>query len=503
MGSWNLADAQTSVDNFIKASPLDQIEVKPWKREMQLSELTEKRCREIYAAHLYVDLYGIENTLKTGATDDDQKAMLQAMHAYMRVAIEAVESKVDGLKVQFQGSRLHAIFFRPYDDEAAICNNAVAALCYLRLFIWNHFAAKFPQYKGLDVFAGLDYGPALVTGLGSNDDRAVLFIGDAANRPAKVLGDDKPRKLALEPGALPHLKDGKLSTFVDSTAKSLNVDDEEAVLEALKLPTDVADLGKKLDACLESYTVDSMTVRKLTADIDWDNLGPTNSRKTEAANLFADLSGFTPFVEGRLGDEAKQKEAVQILHVLRDEFCRVAMLYGYERVAYQGDRLQAFRRNDRGTGSDAVEAAVAMRESLTAVVHEKLPASKGLHVAVGVASGEILLSRLGKRGSRERICLGRAARDAAQMEERLTAGKVGIDGAVRGALTEDGQDAFKWVAAPDKAYVNEGLTVSQLQTLLVEEGTHSLNATDRGIEVARSVPGVGVPYVKNTSWRHS
>jgi hypothetical protein len=168
-------------------------------------------------------------------------------------------------------------------------------------------------------------------------------------------------------------------------------------------------------------------------------------------------------------------------------------------VAYQGDRLQALRRNALAPAPDAVEACLAMRQSLEDVVHAELPDSAGLGVAIGADGGEVLLSRVGKIGARERLCVGASARCAAQMEERLAAGKVGLGATVRTVLTEDARDLFTW-SANDRAYVNTDASVEDLQLLLIDGSTHSLRVTDRGIEAARG-SGMGMPYVQTNSWR--
>lgn len=468
MGGWTLEGAQEKVQQYIDQTPLESIEVLEWTREMDLHNLTDKKCRVLDAAHLYVDFVGVDNQLNKDTSDDDLKQMIQAMHAYTRVAIDAVETKPSepGRKVQFQGLRTHAIFFKPYKDPAGMCHNAIAALCYLRIFVRDHFKPTFPSYPNAKLYAGLDWGSTLATNIGTGEDREPLFIGDAANQPAKKLAADQRKALALANGAFEALKGGPLDSFLYDDIKALDLSSETKVLEALGLSADVTDLGKTLESTLESYPLEDISISQLRSNVVWERLGPTENRRVHATTIFADLSGFTKFVETHMQDYESLKEAVQILHVARREFNRVATgLYGFQRVAYQGDRLQAFRRDDLIPASDAVEACIAIRASLQEVIHEKLEASKQLGISTGADSGEVVLSRVGKRGTRENACLGQSARKAAQIEELLDPQVVGITSGVRDSLDQATRSLFDYT--PEfQSYSNDSASVGDFQNTL-------------------------------------
>lgn len=496
---WTLDAAKTAVQGYIDSTPTSSIEVKDWTKEMSLENLSDKKCRVIEAAHLYLELEGVESTLSAVPSDEEYKKMLRCMHAFMTIGRDAVELDLEGLKVQFQGPRMHAIFYRPYGDQAGMCERAVAGLCRLRTVVygklWEEFGEDYPNMK---MYAGLDCGKALVTSIGLGQDRAALFIGDAANRPAKTLAPDTRRALSLAPGALDALKGGKLKDFINETDSCVDVSNGSKILETLGVKEDPDDLAGILDKCLKDYPLDRIGLSGLTSDPNWDTLGITSNKKVAAATLFADLSGFTPFVEARMGNEEGLKKAVQILHVIRREFCRVAHEYDYGRVAYQGDRLQALRRDAVTPEADAVEAAFGMRSSLLEVVHDLLPDSKELNVSIGARSGEVVLSMAGKKGYRDRVCLGKSARSAAQLEERLDKGEVAISAGLHAKLPEAAQDFFTYCES-NTAYLNTEGSVTKLQTLLIDEKTHSFQPTVRGLAVVAETGGIPVVN-KDNSW---
>lgn len=500
---WTIEAAKTAVQGFIDDTPTSDIEVKDWTKTMDLENLSDKKCRIIEAAHLYLELEGIESTLSANPSDEDYQKMLRCMHAFMTVGRDAVEGSLEGLKVQFQGPRMHAIFYKPYGDQAGMCERAVAALCRLRTLVngqlWEEFGDDYPN---MTLYAGLDCGKALVTSVGLGQDRAVLFIGDTANRPAKTLATDTRKALVLASGALDVLKEGKLKGFINEAEATVNVTNGKKVLEALGYEEDPDDLSGTLSKCLEVYPLDRIGISKLTTEVDWERLGITNNKKVDASSIFADLSGFTAFVESRMDDEDSLKEAVQILHVIRREFVRVAGAYGYRRVAYQGDRLQAVRRNDLLPESDAAEAAFALRSSLLEVVHDLLPGSKELNVSIGVKRGEIVLSIAGKKGYRDRVCLGKPARAAAQLEERLGKGELAVGSNIHAQLPEAARYFFTYNET-HKAYVNSKGSVAAFQTLLVDEKTHSFKQDTKRESAGLIVVAEkgGIPVVnQNNSW---
>ena len=54
-------------------------------------------------------------------------------------------------------------------------------------------------------------------------------------------------------------------------------------------------------------------------DLDVEVLSVANSRRRDAASVYADLDSFTKFVSDNLEDDASAKKVVQVLHVLRSE----------------------------------------------------------------------------------------------------------------------------------------------------------------------------------------
>src|SRR5207248_11707839 len=89
-----------------------------------------------------------------------------------------------------------------------------------------------------------------------------------------------------------------------------------------------------------------------------------------------------------------------------------------------------------------------------------LPEASELRLAIGVDLGTTLVSKLGARGQRDRICLGEAVECAAQLEERSEGGQIAVSSQVHGLLPEYLCDRFPY-SAEVQGYVATDLTAAQ------------------------------------------
>jgi class 3 adenylate cyclase len=78
------------------------------------------------------------------------------------------------------------------------------------------------------------------------------------------------------------------------------------------------------------------------------------------------------------------------------------------------------------------------------VVKECLTDAANLSVAIGIDYGTTLVSKLGSRGARDRICLGDAVEQAAKIEERVEGTDTGISTEAHTQLPGHIGDLFHW-----------------------------------------------------------
>lgn len=121
-------------------------------------------------------------------------------------------------------------------------------------------------------------------------------------------------------------------------------------------------------------------------------------------------------------------------------------------------------------------------------MNERLSSHKGLHVAVGMDTGMALVTRLGKRGDREIICLGPEVTTAERLQLRSSGEQIRISKEVYESLKE-GTLKDQFSKAGD-AYLAEGVTFPRLDALEEEkaakENNLSASLVAGGIRVGES-----------------
>jgi class 3 adenylate cyclase len=182
--------------------------------------------------------------------------------------------------------------------------------------------------------------------------------------------------------------------------------------------------------------------------IDMDSLGITNNKRVLAASVFGDVSGFTAYIDKAVS-ENNGKIALKVLHAIRREMASIVKHdFSGVRVQFQGDRVQALFHLPKGDeeriAARAVDTAIALQSSMELVIKPLLPEAKDLGMAVGSSIGTTLVSKLGTRGHRDRICIGEAVEDAATYQEGSAGGEIAIPSFIHEHLEEEVQKLFLW-----------------------------------------------------------
>jgi hypothetical protein len=134
--SWSYDTSLNRVQKHL--DDMGEIEVEKLVRDADLNSLlSETKCRDIFGAHVYVDVPNFSDLATLTAEGDDYRRVIQAVHLYEREVARIVEGAdvFDGVRIHFQGTKLHALFFRPIDDAEEIATRAVLLQMVLRHFV--------------------------------------------------------------------------------------------------------------------------------------------------------------------------------------------------------------------------------------------------------------------------------------------------------------------------------------------------------------------------------
>jgi hypothetical protein len=373
-----------------------------------------------------------------------------------------------GLRVHFQGPKLHALFYRPVDDAKELASSAVLLQLVLKDFVASVFNPAFPHYDPFKIAGGADIGDVIGTRNGSRGDRELLFLGPVANRAAKIVGSagrlritgDLYEVLPEDLGEVCEEADGGLYRI-----KRISQSHLDGLLESHGIGWDREKSSQRIQDDKQRFPLKDVSYGTANKLIDLDALSIHKSKKMLAASVFADISGFTAYVDGAETDEEK-KSALRVFHAIRKELATV-IKGDYEgiRVQYQGDRVQALfylpKDEEEAIVAEAVEAAAGLQSSIEHTVKEALPEAEDLGLAVGLDVGTTLASKLGTRGHRGRICIGVPVENGAELEERSGGGRIAITSRAYGALPKNLSGHFSYDVEAG-CYAADGLTMYEL-----------------------------------------
>lgn len=469
--SWNYDVSRERIRKRLENA--GEIEIEKLARDADLrSLLSETVCREIFGAHVYVDVPNFAK-LATEIDGEEYRRVIQAVHLYQREVSRIVEDEgiFDGVRVHFQGPKLHALFFRPIDGAADLATKAVLLQAVLREFVDSVFNPAFPNLENVDISGGADIGNAIGTQDGMKGDRELLFLGAPANYAAKIIMNaGQLRMTARVYDQLPKeiqrfcLKadDGNYAFGSVGHAALQNLLEKAGVKWNLGAST------KRLDEDKRKFPLKDIQYSDAEELIELDSLGITNNKRVTAASLFADVDGFTAYVDSAKTTEQK-KAALRVLHAIRHEMAAV-IKHDFDglRIQYQGDRAQALLHLPKddlsAIAEKAVEMAAGLQASMEYTLKECLPESAALKLAVGIDVDLTLVSKLGIRGERDRICIGLGVAEAEECQERCKGGEVGVTSQTHGMLDASMRKQFTY--DDDRAiYVAVGFTAEKTERL--------------------------------------
>jgi class 3 adenylate cyclase len=465
---WNENDARERLQKSYDDTK--DLELKPLTKEMNLENLSPTKCRTVTGVQLYLDVVNIQELLDEAGEDKEKLSkLLRQVHVFERLITTLLYDFEGAEKVHFQGTRLHAVVYKPY-DTSDLKDPAQKRLTTARDFVVQAkaLAGLIADETGytFKLEAGIETGDAIATMNGQGGSRELLFIGEAANVAAKKLTGEPGTRYG--PNALPGVSD-------------------------LADPEPLPKKWKKV-VCDEvaNNPVSQFELFEPRERIDYDKLG-VRTAKLEGSSFFGDLSGFTKLVASAT-DEAAKVELLRALHAVRSEM-RYLVRTDYEgdHVQYQGDRIQGVFYESAATSrfvSKAAEAALAMH-SMMKLCREMFPALSDIGMTVGLDLGRVLITQLGIKGNRDIIVLGQSVPAAADLQDGATAGETRISAAVFDELEDDLAGLF----APEEDDAEVFVSTADAETFAAKQDAKAYS----GRVVVRGTAGAGARVVASSS----
>ena len=453
-------------------------------RQMDFDNVGLLSPKRLTGAHLYADVNNFNSLIRNGTLP--QQEAVRRLHLWQREASRIVDG-LEATKVHFQGPRLHAVAYRPISDQPTVAVKTVLLGSALR-----HSVTAFNEIVATDnawsAAVGVDHGRVTVTKNGTKGDRELLFLGPAANHAAKILPQTGIRISAAVADLLP----GEFESYLSETGGDFSVlmprSDTEELIDEYGWTWRFDDVRQRLTDAVEKYPTSSVTVSEPTGKFDKDDLRLSNTKQVHGTSVFADVDGFTAMIDGAVRSDPDLVDAVRSFHTLRSEGRDTAVQdFSAMRVQYQGDRMQALCYLPASDVEEQTVAAVTMATALISVASEVIPEvvpdGAAKPYAIGLATGDVLATKIGEHGNRDFVVIGSSVAAAAAIQGRLEGGEIGFDSATRNALPEWMRNLFPW--NPTKqAYVASDLTYNAL--MAAQEGAEDRAVTDALTSVAKA-----------------
>lgn len=376
----------------------------------------QNRAVTTHGVHIYANLLDYNAALIEAGleTEASHARALQLLHLHYS-ACDHLLAAFEIERVDFHGARLHAVVLTP-EGSAKEGERIEKAIAFAAAF--REMVAQAGRRYGADlataVRVGIDSGPAVAVNSGRRSEPEPLFIGSPANHAAKLAVGEEAG-IYLTPRAA-RARSGLPVQHPDRITEEL----EQRML-GQEPGSQHAGFRRRFDEATAAFVIDQDALLKAHGGvrpaifnfryrepplrtIDFKDHPPSNTIRIPLASLFADIDGFTAYVDQAMVT-GQIPRAVTNLHVLRAEMAAVLQTdFKGRKIRFIGDCLHGVlamggsREIDpRETVQTAVLTAGGIRSSFDLCKHV-LGDVECLGIGIGIEYGATPIGRLGVRG---------------------------------------------------------------------------------------------------------
>lgn len=478
--SWNKDRAGKRIDKKIAELPFNNIEIKEYVRSTDLANLPRNVAYRVDGVHLYADILNLSDMLHVTTVEGElcHRRTLRFLNLHYR-AVDRIIRRVDAMFVDFHNQRLHSVIAKPYNSEADRVHKAIA-MGQLIMDVLER-TGEDAAHPAAEVRIGIDTGKALAVNNGRRGHREPLFLGEPANHAAKRSGGGTATGIYLTNQARKVIG---LKTVTNEDATALTDAEIETSQKSAKLGVTADGIVKEWEEDLDKNPIAGFEFSGHTppfSDLDIETLSVKNSRRQDAATVYADIDGFTAYVGVNIAWDHSAKHVVRALHVLRSELDAVLQAdFAGRKVRFIGDCVHglavegtAQTTEEQETISNLTLCSAGMRSSfdlaLTKLLANGTNASS-LGLAIGFEFGPMTVTRLGMKGWLVRCSVSRGVLRAEYEQERCS----GTETALGPIAYKKASDAVRAVFGENRK--RSGLTYDVAVKELSEKNDSSAKA---------------------------
>lgn len=468
--TWNRDRAAKRIDTRLGEVRLSDIEIRKYVRDTSLDNLARTVAYRVDGAHLYADILNLNDMLNVTAVEGEtcHRRTLRFLNLHYR-AVHRILDRVDALFVDFHNQRLHSVVTKPYDSDSVRVHRAVA-IGQLIIDVLKQ-TGEDADHPAAKVRVGIDSGKALAVSNGRRGHREPLFLGEAANHAAKRAGGGKVTGIYLTNQARGAIG---LKEVDNPDVNPLSTSEIEGSQEAANLGVNADQIVSEWKSDLANNPIGSFSFSGHTppySTLDIETLSVRNSRRQDAATIYADIDNFTRYVGENINDDDTAKHVVRALHVIRSELDAVLHKdFSGRKVRFIGDCVHgllvegtAQTTDNEATISNMVLCAGGMRSSFQLALeklHEDGTDARDLGLAIGFEFGPMTVTRLGLKGELVRCSVSRGVVQAEREQQRCT----GDETAIGQKAYDSGNDAVRTIfgSSRKRANLDYDTTVDEL-----------------------------------------
>lgn len=393
------------------------------KASPPLFDLPKGRAVVVDTIQIYITMTNYDDyRLADGKETEESHARACGFLHLHYGACDRLAEKSEAQRVDFHGPRMHSVILAQ-DENGIGRDEALKAFEFIRDF--REVAEEANRSLAGDAYQaefriGIDVGTCVAINSGNGLEAEPMFLGSAANHAAKLAEGSEPgiylsnrvrNLLALsDAGSFENVLPVSDQDFLNLT----NIRDQILEASGLTKSYTIRDIlegwqgevlaKSDLDPKLPNFVFHH--AQPPLSELKYGSLYPSNSVRMELVSLFADLCGYTAYIDQAVQD-GKIADAVKALYVIREEFQNVVEDdFGGRKVRFIGDCIHAIIAEGSNISTDAkasvltsVKCAGALRSSFS-ICRAELDGIESLGLAVGMELGPTPVTRVGIRGQR-------------------------------------------------------------------------------------------------------
>ena len=449
--SWSATRSEARIRKFLQTVPKNIVQVQSFDdrySQLKARALASRDGRDpkplvqippshaivVDGVHVYVQLTGYHSVLQDAQrqTEARHRRALEFLHTHYS-ACDLIIREYDAQRVDFHGSRLHAVIVTPpgpANERRRLERALEFAQAIARMVEATGEAVLNGEFK-TETRIGIDTGRSIAVNSGRGAEPEPLFLGSPANYAAKLADGNEPgiylsdrARQALGMLAAGSLFDQRRQIYnqrhgVVSAAGTLG----SSYITDARIKSLSADVGRDLEVLFREANFIFHRHTPPLRTIEYERLSPANSIHMPLVSIFADIDGFTKYVDYCLRTN-QIPELVSNLHAIRLELAAVLKHdFDGRKVRFIGDCLHgllaegtAYETDERETVRRSVICAAAMRSSFD-LCRAILPGIANLGIAIGIELGPAPITRLGIRGEFSvRCATSKAVSDSEELQ---------------------------------------------------------------------------------------